>query len=654
MAWGIQAVGLARLPRRVQVVRMWCQNCGNAVGRDDSFCRLCGQFLAPPATRVEATTAGRRIGYEPSQEVVIGVAECQVVPGETARFPFTTRGGDPSPATREFSVISDNPEFDPGWVHVIKATDGMASPRYALEIRPAHIRRSQFGRYSVWIRWDKPGALQPAFGRCTLVIKPCVRLKGKPALKTWPGGMISLSLENCGGAGVAVSISISHQGSSWSQGWEFGLEAGDGPFKFEESFEPPAGGRSGQFHLEVSVEGVSLIDASIRPNNFVISPKHVVAGAVVLAGAVIGFTLVHVLPGSLAAQSISFTSQPASLAVGTRYLVSAQGGGSGNAVAFTIDPPSARVCSMSGRAKVTFNRKGNCVIDANEAGNAHYQPASRAQQEIAVGSRAKTAQSISFTSQPSSSAVGATYLVSARGGGSGNPVVFSVDSSSASVCSVSGATVTFNQAGTCVIDANQAGNARYQPASLAHQEITVSDGTKASQSIIFTSKPSNPVVSATYLVSARGGGSGNPVVFSVDSSSASVCSVSGATVTFNQAGTCVIDANQAGNARYQPASQAQQKIVVAKQSQTISFSSQPPAPSFNGDTYAVSATATSKEPVTITIDPSSASVCSMPDDGTVNFNEAGTCAIDANQAGNSLYAPAPQVQQVIDVQYRVP
>jgi hypothetical protein len=26
-----------------------------------------------------------------------------------------------------------------------------------------------------------------------------------------------------------------------------------------------------------------------------------------------------------------------------------------------------------------------------------------------------------------------------------------------------------------------------------------------------------------------------------------VCSISGATVTFNQAGTCVIDANQAGN-----------------------------------------------------------------------------------------------------------
>jgi hypothetical protein len=547
----------------VKVVRVWCQNCGNAVGQDDSFCRLCGQFLASPATRHGTVTAARLMGYEPSPEIAMGVAECQVVPGETARFPFTARGGDHFPATGEFSIISDNPEFDPGWVHVIKSTDGMTSPRYALEIRPAHIRRSQFGRYSVWIRWDRPGALQAAFGRCTLVIKPCVRLMGKPALKTWPGGMISLQLENCGGAGVAVSISISHQGSSWSQGWEFGLDTGDGPFKFEEKFEPPAGGRGAEFDLEVSVDGVSLLHASMRPNNFVVPRQHVVAGGVVLAGAVIGFTLVNVLQGSQASQSISFTSQPASLAVGARYLVSAQGGGSGNPVAFTIDPPSAGVCSVSGRARVTFNRKGNCVIDANEAGNARYQSASQAQQEIAVGSRAKTAQSISFTSKPSGQAAG-----------------------------------------------------------------------------------------GTYLVSARGGGSGNPVVFSVDPSSASVCSVAGATVTFSQAGTCVIDANQAGNDRYLPASQAQQEIAVAKQSQTVSFFI-PPANRFSGDTVEVSATATSKEPVTITIDPSTASVCSISG-ATVTLDQAGTCAIDANQGGNGLYLPAPQVQQVVKVHSQSP
>jgi hypothetical protein len=59
-----------------------------------------------------------------------------------------------------------------------------------------------------------------------------------------------------------------------------------------------------------------------------------------------------------------------------------------------------------------------------------------------------------------------------------------------------------------------------------------------------------------------GGGSGNPVIFTIDSTTASVCSIKGATVTFNQPGTCVIDANQAGNARYQAAPQVQQMITV--------------------------------------------------------------------------------------------
>ena len=65
----------------------------------------------------------------------------------------------------------------------------------------------------------------------------------------------------------------------------------------------------------------------------------------------------------------------------------------------------------------------------------------------------------------------------------------------------------------------------------------------------------------TYTVAASGGRSGNPVSFS--SSSPDVCTVAGATVTFNQSGTCVVDANQAGDNQYLPAPQAEQDIPVA-------------------------------------------------------------------------------------------
>ena len=163
--------------------------------------------------------------------------------------PLPVRGArrQSRPSIHEFSVFSENPDFNLGWVHIVKATDGMRAPRYTLEIRPANVRHSQYGTYPIWIHWDKPGASRPVIGRCTLVIKPCVRLIGKPAFKTWPGGVISMTLENCGGVGIDISVSITHHGSSWSNGWEFELETGDGPFKFKETFEPPADGRGGEF-----------------------------------------------------------------------------------------------------------------------------------------------------------------------------------------------------------------------------------------------------------------------------------------------------------------------------------------------------------------------------------------------------------------------
>ena len=52
----------------------------------------------------------------------------------------------------------------------------------------------------------------------------------------------------------------------------------------------------------------------------------------------------------------------------------------------------------------------------------------------------------------------------------------------------------------------------------------------------------------------------------------------GATVSVHGVGTCVIDANQAGNANYNAAPQVQQSFTVGKGNQTITFTSTAPAP----------------------------------------------------------------------------
>jgi hypothetical protein len=353
--------------------------------------------------------------------------------------------------------------------------------------------------------------------------------------------------------------------------------------------------------------------------------------------------------GTLIPQVISFTSSPPSAAVaGDTYVVTVSGGGSGNAVVLSIAPASASVCAISG-ATVTFGQPGLCVIDANQAGDARYQAAPQVQQVVAVSG---IPQSIRFTA-PAQGWVGRSATLSAAGGGSGNPVEFSVDPASGpGVCEVSGAhgtTLNYTASGRCVIDASQAGNARYQNAPQAQQMITVNG---IPQSITITSKPPGDVYQdVTYVVTAKGGGSGNPVTFGVDASStSSACTISGAIVTFGQPGRCVIDANQAGNAQYQAAPQAQQMIVVDAIPQSITFTSEPPVKPAVDSTYVVTATGgASGNPVTFGIDASSTGSACTISDATVTFGQLGRCVIDANQAGNARYQRAPQAQQAITV-----
>jgi large repetitive protein len=81
-------------------------------------------------------------------------------------------------------------------------------------------------------------------------------------------------------------------------------------------------------------------------------------------------------------------------------------------------------------------------------------------------------------------------------------------------------------------------------------------------------------------------------------------------------------------------------------SNSISAGSAPGAGSTHG-TYTPSATASSGDKVAITLDKDSTG-CSLSD-GKVTFTGSGTCLVDFNDAGNSTYAAAAQVQQSIKV-----
>ncbi len=108
---------------------------------------------------------------------------------------------------------------------------------------------------------------------------------------------------------------------------------------------------------------------------------------------------------------------------------------------------------------------------------------------------------------------------------------------------------------------------------------------QGAQAITFTSSPPNPAaVGGTYTPTATGGGSENPVTFSIDSSStAGACSISGGTVSFTGPGTCTVDANQAGGNGYTAAPQVQQVTTVDQAPSFVAAS--PPATATAGRTY---------------------------------------------------------------------
>jgi len=344
-------------------------------------------------------------------------------------------------------------------------------------------------------------------------------------------------------------------------------------------------------------------------------------------------------------QTISFTSTvPTTATVGGASYTVAATATSGLPVSFSIAAGSSSVCTIAG-STVTFQSVGSCVVNANQAGNANYAAAPQVQQTFAVG---QGSQTISFTSTAPTTATvgGASYTVAATAT-SGLPVSFTIAAGSSSICAIAGSTVTFQSVGSCVVNANQAGNANYAAAPQVQQSFAVGQG---SQTISFTSTaPTTATVGgASYTVAATAT-SGLPVSFSIAAGSSSVCTIAGSTVTFQGAGTCVINANQAGNANWNAAPQAQQTFAVGKASQTISFTTTAPAgATVAGTAYTVAATATSGLPVTLSIAPGATGVCTLSG-SSVTFEHAGTCVINANQAGDANWNAAPQAQQSFTV-----
>ncbi len=315
-------------------------------------------------------------------------------------------------------------------------------------------------------------------------------------------------------------------------------------------------------------------------------------------------------------------------------------GTSSSGLAVTYSNSNNSVATVSGNT-VTIVGVGSTIITASQAGDANYNAATPVAQTLTVSAviESKLNQYITFDAIPTKAFGDPSFTLSATGGDSGNPVVFMSSDPSIATCSgTNGKTVTITGIGSCTIYANQLGNSNYFTATPVGQTLTTKKG---SQTILFSTLANKTIEDAPFTVSAVGGASGNPVIFTSSDNTIATCSgTNGEIVTIIGVGTCTITANQEGNQYYDVAVAAGNTLLVGKSIQTIVVN--PLLEKKLGDTpFVIPASGgASGNPLTFSSSDDAVATCTGTNGETITLVGIGTCEIIASQAGNDKYNAA--------------
>ena len=185
-------------------------------------------------------------------------------------------------------------------------------------------------------------------------------------------------------------------------------------------------------------------------------------------------TLASSLDPSIFGQPVTFTATVSDLAGGSGAGPAVDGIPTGT-VEFFDGATSIGTATLSGGVATlttTVLAVGSHPMTAAYGGDAEHA-VSISPEVTQVVAGASEAQTITFTSTPPSRPVpGGSYRPTATAT-SGLPVTFSIPASSSAVCELTGGVVGFHARGTCVVEADQPGDADWDPAPTARQEFRV-------------------------------------------------------------------------------------------------------------------------------------------------------------------------------------
>jgi len=238
---------------------------------------------------------------------------------------------------------------------------------------------------------------------------------------------------------------------------------------------------------------------------------------------------------------------------------------SGLTVTFASSP--ATVCTIS-RNTVSFVSAGNCIVTANQVGDEDFNAAKEVSATIVVSTAPKTDQTIFFSPALTGTVGGIATNLSATASSGLTAITFA--SSPATVCTISGNTVSFVSAGNCMVTANQVGNDKFNAAKEMSATIVVGSGF-LNQTLTLTSALTG-TAGQTGTLSATADSGLTPITFAT--SSTDICEVVGNNVTYKAQGKCTIKMSQIGNAMYKAVEQSTDINVISKGTFTLEIANE--------------------------------------------------------------------------------
>ena len=266
-------------------------------------------------------------------------------------------------------------------------------------------------------------------------------------------------------------------------------------------------------------------------------------------------------------------------------------------------------------------------------------------------------QIITFA-QPPSYNFGATPTLTASSayalGGAATGFAIDFTSSTTGVCTItSGGVLTFVSAGTCTIDADQAGNAATNAASTVTRSFTVNAVVPGAPTI-GTATAGNQQATVTFTAPASNGGASiganGYTVTANPGGNTGVGSASPITVTGLTNGVSYTFTVTATNSAGTGAASTSSNAAVPASSQTITFPN-PGSQTFGTtpDLRVVNGGASATSGLDVTFTSSTTGVCTVTSEGVLTFVTVGSCTILADQAGDASYLAATQVSRTFTV-----